>query len=75
RVFYSGGEAVWRRIRAQTCWTTWPQPIPCLSAIEWHAGKESSQPEKDMDEMRYIMSVVAIVVNSDEWHLTRDSGL
>uniref|UniRef100_A0A5K3FMF5 Arginase n=1 Tax=Mesocestoides corti TaxID=53468 RepID=A0A5K3FMF5_MESCO len=57
--------AVWRRIRAQTCWTTWPQPIPCLSAIEWHAGKESSQPEKDMDEMRYIMSVVAIVEDLD----------
>uniref|UniRef100_A0A5K3G547 Envelope glycoprotein n=1 Tax=Mesocestoides corti TaxID=53468 RepID=A0A5K3G547_MESCO len=52
------GEAVWRRIRAQTCWTTWPQPIPCLSAIQWHARKISSQPEKDMDEMQYIMSGV-----------------
>uniref|UniRef100_A0A5K3FFI7 Envelope glycoprotein n=1 Tax=Mesocestoides corti TaxID=53468 RepID=A0A5K3FFI7_MESCO len=50
---------VWRRIRAQTSWTTWPQPIPCLSAIQWHAGKEGSQPEKDMDKMQYIMSGVA----------------
>uniref|UniRef100_A0A5K3G1V3 Polyprotein n=1 Tax=Mesocestoides corti TaxID=53468 RepID=A0A5K3G1V3_MESCO len=50
---------------AQTCWTTWPQPIPCLSAIQWHAGKKGSQPEKDMDEMQYIMSGVACVVDSD----------
>uniref|UniRef100_A0A5K3G2D3 PPM-type phosphatase domain-containing protein n=1 Tax=Mesocestoides corti TaxID=53468 RepID=A0A5K3G2D3_MESCO len=49
----------------QTCWTTWPQPIPCLSAIQWHARKESSQPEKDMDEMQYIMSGVASEVDSD----------
>uniref|UniRef100_A0A5K3FFN5 Uncharacterized protein n=1 Tax=Mesocestoides corti TaxID=53468 RepID=A0A5K3FFN5_MESCO len=42
---------VWRRIRAQACWTTWPQPIPCLSAIQWHAGKEGSQPEKDTTEV------------------------
>uniref|UniRef100_A0A5K3EQC7 MYCB2 n=1 Tax=Mesocestoides corti TaxID=53468 RepID=A0A5K3EQC7_MESCO len=41
---------LWRRFRAQTCCTTWPQPIPCLSAIEWHAGKKGSQPEKDMTE-------------------------
>uniref|UniRef100_A0A5K3EIV4 Uncharacterized protein n=1 Tax=Mesocestoides corti TaxID=53468 RepID=A0A5K3EIV4_MESCO len=38
--------------RAQTCWTTWPQPIPCLSPIQWHAGKEGSQPERGMDEMQ-----------------------
>uniref|UniRef100_A0A5K3ELA9 Secreted protein n=1 Tax=Mesocestoides corti TaxID=53468 RepID=A0A5K3ELA9_MESCO len=65
---------VWRRIRAQTCWTTWPQPIPCLSAIQWHAGKEGSQPEKDMDEMQYIMSGVATEVDSDGRRLTRVSG-
>uniref|UniRef100_A0A5K3FQ82 Secreted protein n=1 Tax=Mesocestoides corti TaxID=53468 RepID=A0A5K3FQ82_MESCO len=34
------------------CWTTWPQPILCLSAIQWHAGKEGSQPEKDSDGRR-----------------------
>uniref|UniRef100_A0A5K3FZB4 HELP domain-containing protein n=1 Tax=Mesocestoides corti TaxID=53468 RepID=A0A5K3FZB4_MESCO len=51
--------------RAQTCWTTWPQPLPDLSAIQWHAGKEGSQPERDMDEMQYIMSGVASVVDSD----------
>uniref|UniRef100_A0A5K3G143 Importin-11 n=1 Tax=Mesocestoides corti TaxID=53468 RepID=A0A5K3G143_MESCO len=63
--FTPWGEAVWRRIRAQTCWATWPQLIPCLSAIQWHAENEGSQPEKDMDEMQYIMSGVAIVVESD----------
>uniref|UniRef100_A0A5K3G356 Polyprotein n=1 Tax=Mesocestoides corti TaxID=53468 RepID=A0A5K3G356_MESCO len=72
--FNAEGEAVWRRIGAQTCWTTWPQPILCLSAIQWHAGKEGSQPEKDMDEMQYIMSGVASVVDSDERRLTRGSG-
>uniref|UniRef100_A0A5K3F5E3 Transposase n=1 Tax=Mesocestoides corti TaxID=53468 RepID=A0A5K3F5E3_MESCO len=46
------GYSTWRRIRAQTCWTTWPQPIPCLSAIQWHARKVSSKPEKDSDGMR-----------------------
>uniref|UniRef100_A0A5K3G040 GCV_T domain-containing protein n=1 Tax=Mesocestoides corti TaxID=53468 RepID=A0A5K3G040_MESCO len=65
---------VWRRIRAQTCWTTWPQLIPCLSAIQWHAGKEGSQPEKDMDEMQYIMSGMTSVVDSDGRRLTRGSG-
>uniref|UniRef100_A0A5K3FJG9 Late endosomal/lysosomal adaptor and MAPK and MTOR activator 5 n=1 Tax=Mesocestoides corti TaxID=53468 RepID=A0A5K3FJG9_MESCO len=49
----------------QTCWTTWPQPIPCLSAIEWHAGKKGSQPEKDTTEEQYIMSGVASAVDSD----------
>uniref|UniRef100_A0A5K3F742 RUN domain-containing protein n=1 Tax=Mesocestoides corti TaxID=53468 RepID=A0A5K3F742_MESCO len=65
---------VWRRIRAQTCWTTWQQPIPCLSAIQWHAEKISSQPQKDMDEMLYIMSGVASVADSDGRRLTRGSG-
>uniref|UniRef100_A0A5K3FUW3 ACB domain-containing protein n=1 Tax=Mesocestoides corti TaxID=53468 RepID=A0A5K3FUW3_MESCO len=27
----------------------------CVSAIQWHEGKEGSQPEKGMDEMQYIM--------------------
>uniref|UniRef100_A0A5K3G035 Phage terminase large subunit family protein n=1 Tax=Mesocestoides corti TaxID=53468 RepID=A0A5K3G035_MESCO len=63
--FTPKGEAVWRRIRAQTFWATWSQPTPCLSAIQWHAGKQGSQPEKDMDEMQYIMSGVASVVDSD----------
>uniref|UniRef100_A0A5K3FDH1 Cyclic nucleotide-binding domain-containing protein n=1 Tax=Mesocestoides corti TaxID=53468 RepID=A0A5K3FDH1_MESCO len=65
----------WRRIRAQTCWTTWPQLIPCLPAIQWHAGKEGIQPEKDMDEMQYIISGVASVVDSDGRRLTCVSGL
>uniref|UniRef100_A0A5K3G2F8 Secreted protein n=1 Tax=Mesocestoides corti TaxID=53468 RepID=A0A5K3G2F8_MESCO len=56
---------VWRRIRAQTCWTTWPQPILCLSVIQWHAGKEGSQPEKDTTEEQYIMSGMTSVVDSD----------
>uniref|UniRef100_A0A5K3ESP6 Secreted protein n=1 Tax=Mesocestoides corti TaxID=53468 RepID=A0A5K3ESP6_MESCO len=47
-------KCVWRRIRAQTCWTTWTQPTPCLSAIQWHAGKEGSQPEKDSDGGRLM---------------------
>uniref|UniRef100_A0A5K3FU33 Uncharacterized protein n=1 Tax=Mesocestoides corti TaxID=53468 RepID=A0A5K3FU33_MESCO len=68
------GEAVWRRIRAQTCWTTRPQPIPCPSAIQWHAGKEGTQPEKEMDEMQYIMSGVASVVDSDGRHQIWGSG-
>uniref|UniRef100_A0A5K3ET81 Polyprotein n=1 Tax=Mesocestoides corti TaxID=53468 RepID=A0A5K3ET81_MESCO len=32
-----------------------------VSAIQRHAGKEGSQPEKDMDEMQYIISGVASV--------------
>uniref|UniRef100_A0A5K3G1J4 Ig-like domain-containing protein n=1 Tax=Mesocestoides corti TaxID=53468 RepID=A0A5K3G1J4_MESCO len=65
---------VWRRIRAQTCWTTWPQPIPCLSAIQWHAGMEGSQPEKDTTEEQYIMSGMTSVVDSDGRRLTCGSG-
>uniref|UniRef100_A0A5K3G4K1 Uncharacterized protein n=1 Tax=Mesocestoides corti TaxID=53468 RepID=A0A5K3G4K1_MESCO len=49
---------------AQTCWTTWPQPIPCLSVFQWHARKISSQPEKDTTEVQYIMSGVGSVVDS-----------
>uniref|UniRef100_A0A5K3FZ85 Polyprotein n=1 Tax=Mesocestoides corti TaxID=53468 RepID=A0A5K3FZ85_MESCO len=70
----SKGEAVWRRIRAQTCWTTWPQPIPCLSAFQWHAREISSQPEKDTTEVQYIMGGVASVADSDGRRLTRGSG-
>uniref|UniRef100_A0A5K3ELM5 Late endosomal/lysosomal adaptor and MAPK and MTOR activator 5 n=1 Tax=Mesocestoides corti TaxID=53468 RepID=A0A5K3ELM5_MESCO len=66
---------VWRRIRAQTCCTTWQQPIPCLSAIQWYAGKEGSQPEKDTTEEQHIISGVASVVDSDGRRLTRSSGL
>uniref|UniRef100_A0A5K3EYT6 Cyclic nucleotide-binding domain-containing protein n=1 Tax=Mesocestoides corti TaxID=53468 RepID=A0A5K3EYT6_MESCO len=65
---------LWRRIRAKTCWITWTQPILCLSAFQWHARKISSQPEKDMDEMQYIMSGVASLVDSDGRRLTRGSG-
>uniref|UniRef100_A0A5K3G2M2 Secreted protein n=1 Tax=Mesocestoides corti TaxID=53468 RepID=A0A5K3G2M2_MESCO len=65
---------MWRRIWAQTCWTTWLQPIPCLSAIQWHARKEGSQPEKDMDEKQYIMSGMTSVLDSDGRCLTRGSG-
>uniref|UniRef100_A0A5K3FY99 YD repeat-containing protein n=1 Tax=Mesocestoides corti TaxID=53468 RepID=A0A5K3FY99_MESCO len=56
-------------------WTTWPQPIPCLSAFQWHARKISSQPEKDTTEVQYTMSGVASVVDSDGRRLTRGSGL
>uniref|UniRef100_A0A5K3EKE6 Lipoprotein n=1 Tax=Mesocestoides corti TaxID=53468 RepID=A0A5K3EKE6_MESCO len=65
---------VWRRIRAQTYWTTWPQPILCPSAFQWHARKIGSQPEKDTTEVQYIMSGVASVVDSDGRRLTRGSG-
>uniref|UniRef100_A0A5K3F2D4 Ig-like domain-containing protein n=1 Tax=Mesocestoides corti TaxID=53468 RepID=A0A5K3F2D4_MESCO len=73
--YWGSGILQCRPIRAQTCWTTWPQPIPCLSAIQWHAGKEGSQPEKGMDEMQYIMSGVASVADSDGRRLTCVSGL
>uniref|UniRef100_A0A5K3F2F6 Envelope glycoprotein n=1 Tax=Mesocestoides corti TaxID=53468 RepID=A0A5K3F2F6_MESCO len=57
---------------AQTCWTTWPQPIPCLSAIQWHGGKEGSQPEKDMDEEQYIMSgMTSLGSGILQWQRTR----
>uniref|UniRef100_A0A5K3FZY0 Zf-RVT domain-containing protein n=1 Tax=Mesocestoides corti TaxID=53468 RepID=A0A5K3FZY0_MESCO len=36
----------WRRVRAQTYWTTWPQLIPCLSAIQWHAGRKAANQGK-----------------------------
>uniref|UniRef100_A0A5K3ERZ2 Ig-like domain-containing protein n=1 Tax=Mesocestoides corti TaxID=53468 RepID=A0A5K3ERZ2_MESCO len=62
-----------RRIRAQTCWTTWPQPILCLSVFQWHARKISSQPEKDTTEEQYIMNGLASVVYSDERRLTCES--
>uniref|UniRef100_A0A5K3EL42 SURF1-like protein n=1 Tax=Mesocestoides corti TaxID=53468 RepID=A0A5K3EL42_MESCO len=67
--------ALWRRIRAQTYWTTWPQPILCLSAFQWHARKISSQPEKDTNEEQYIMGCVASVKDSDGRSLTCGSGL
>ncbi|VDD77134.1 unnamed protein product [Mesocestoides corti] len=59
-----------RRIWAQTFWTTWPQPILCLSAFQWHAGKISSQPEKDTNEVQCIMNGVASVEDSDGRRLT-----
>uniref|UniRef100_A0A5K3FCQ1 Secreted protein n=1 Tax=Mesocestoides corti TaxID=53468 RepID=A0A5K3FCQ1_MESCO len=46
-----------------------------VSAIQWHAVKEGSQPEKDMDEMQYIMSGVASVADSDGRRLTSTSLL
>uniref|UniRef100_A0A5K3G5I4 Uncharacterized protein n=1 Tax=Mesocestoides corti TaxID=53468 RepID=A0A5K3G5I4_MESCO len=49
----SSGILQWRRIRAKTCWTTWPQPILCLSVFQWHARKVSSQTEKDTMEVQY----------------------
>uniref|UniRef100_A0A5K3FBD3 Ig-like domain-containing protein n=1 Tax=Mesocestoides corti TaxID=53468 RepID=A0A5K3FBD3_MESCO len=66
---------MWRRIRALTYWTTWPQPILCLSAFQWLARKVSSQPEKGTNEEQYIMSGVASVVDSDGRRLTCSSGL
>uniref|UniRef100_A0A5K3FPT8 Capsid protein n=1 Tax=Mesocestoides corti TaxID=53468 RepID=A0A5K3FPT8_MESCO len=62
----------WRQIRAQTYWTTWPQPILCRSVFQWHARKINSQPEKDMTEVQYIMSGVASVADSDGRALTCD---
>uniref|UniRef100_A0A5K3EKU9 Uncharacterized protein n=1 Tax=Mesocestoides corti TaxID=53468 RepID=A0A5K3EKU9_MESCO len=56
----------WRRIRVQTCWTTWPKPILCLSAFQWHAREISSQPEKDTTEVQYIMSGVPSVEDTDK---------
>uniref|UniRef100_A0A5K3FK82 Uncharacterized protein n=1 Tax=Mesocestoides corti TaxID=53468 RepID=A0A5K3FK82_MESCO len=56
---------MWRRIRAQTYWNTWPQPVLCLSAFQWHASKISSRRKKDTTEMQYIMGGVATVVDSD----------
>uniref|UniRef100_A0A5K3F6R2 Late endosomal/lysosomal adaptor and MAPK and MTOR activator 5 n=1 Tax=Mesocestoides corti TaxID=53468 RepID=A0A5K3F6R2_MESCO len=66
---------VWRRIGAQTYWTTWPQPILCPSALQWHARKTSSQPEKDTNEEQYILSSMATVVDSDGRRLMCGSGL
>uniref|UniRef100_A0A5K3EUV9 Secreted protein n=1 Tax=Mesocestoides corti TaxID=53468 RepID=A0A5K3EUV9_MESCO len=65
---------VWRRIRAQTYWTTWPQPILCLYAFQWHARKVSCQPEKGTTEEQYMMSRVASIVDSDGRRLTRGTG-
>uniref|UniRef100_A0A5K3F772 RING-type E3 ubiquitin transferase n=1 Tax=Mesocestoides corti TaxID=53468 RepID=A0A5K3F772_MESCO len=58
----------------QQCKEPSQKPIPCLTAIQWHGGKEGSQLETDMDEMQYIMSGVASVVDSDGRCLTRGSG-
>uniref|UniRef100_A0A5K3F3A2 DUF1559 domain-containing protein n=1 Tax=Mesocestoides corti TaxID=53468 RepID=A0A5K3F3A2_MESCO len=49
----------------QQCGEPIRKPIPCLSAIQWHAGKEGSQPEKDATKEQYIMSGVASAVDSD----------
>uniref|UniRef100_A0A5K3FJU8 Transposable element protein n=1 Tax=Mesocestoides corti TaxID=53468 RepID=A0A5K3FJU8_MESCO len=54
---------------------TWPRLILCLSAFQWHVRKISSQPEKDMTEVLYIMGDMASVVDSDGMRLTCDSGL
>uniref|UniRef100_A0A5K3EPL7 Uncharacterized protein n=1 Tax=Mesocestoides corti TaxID=53468 RepID=A0A5K3EPL7_MESCO len=62
--FTPKGEAVWRRIRAQTYWTTWPQPILCLFAFQWHARKIGSHPEKDTNEEPYLMIGVSSLVHS-----------
>uniref|UniRef100_A0A5K3F7G0 SCP domain-containing protein n=1 Tax=Mesocestoides corti TaxID=53468 RepID=A0A5K3F7G0_MESCO len=72
--FTADGDAVWRRIRAQTYWTTWPQPIPCLSAIQW-ACEEVMKATRGRHEERYIMSGVAIVVYSHGRHLTWGSAM
>uniref|UniRef100_A0A5K3EVT9 Uncharacterized protein n=1 Tax=Mesocestoides corti TaxID=53468 RepID=A0A5K3EVT9_MESCO len=65
---------VLRRIRAQTYRTPWPQPILCLSAIQWHARKINSQPDKNTNEVQYLMSGVASVVDSGERRLMCGSG-
>uniref|UniRef100_A0A5K3FXU5 ABC transmembrane type-1 domain-containing protein n=1 Tax=Mesocestoides corti TaxID=53468 RepID=A0A5K3FXU5_MESCO len=53
----------------------WPQPALCLSAIQWHARKISSQSEKDTNEVQNIMSGVASVVDSDGRCLACGYGL
>uniref|UniRef100_A0A5K3FG27 Acyl-CoA dehydrogenase n=1 Tax=Mesocestoides corti TaxID=53468 RepID=A0A5K3FG27_MESCO len=50
------------------------QKLRTASLLRWYAGKEGSQPEKDMNEMQYIMSGVASLVDSDGRRLTRGSG-
>ncbi|VDD84431.1 unnamed protein product [Mesocestoides corti] len=76
QVYKSKGSGIlqWRRIRAQTCWTTWPQPILCRSAFQWRARKISSQPEKDTTEGQYIKSGLPSVVDSEARRLTCGSG-
>uniref|UniRef100_A0A5K3FR48 Zf-RVT domain-containing protein n=1 Tax=Mesocestoides corti TaxID=53468 RepID=A0A5K3FR48_MESCO len=49
----------------------WSQPILCPSAVQCHARKISSQPEKDTNEVQYIMSRV---VDSDGRCLACGSG-
>uniref|UniRef100_A0A5K3FIM5 Uncharacterized protein n=1 Tax=Mesocestoides corti TaxID=53468 RepID=A0A5K3FIM5_MESCO len=46
------------------------RPILCLSAFQWHSSKISDQPEKDKNEVQYIMSYVVSVVHSDGRSLT-----
>uniref|UniRef100_A0A5K3FAA4 Polyprotein n=1 Tax=Mesocestoides corti TaxID=53468 RepID=A0A5K3FAA4_MESCO len=65
---------VWRLIRTQTCWTTLPQPVLCLSAFQWHAKMMSSQLEKDTNEVQYIMSGVDSVVDLEGRRLTCGSS-
>uniref|UniRef100_A0A5K3F2J6 Secreted protein n=1 Tax=Mesocestoides corti TaxID=53468 RepID=A0A5K3F2J6_MESCO len=59
---------------AQTCWTTLPQPILCLSVFQWRARKITSQPEKYTTELQYIMSGVASLMDSGGRRLTCGSG-
>uniref|UniRef100_A0A5K3FJI2 Uncharacterized protein n=1 Tax=Mesocestoides corti TaxID=53468 RepID=A0A5K3FJI2_MESCO len=40
--------------------------ILCLSAVQWQARKISSQPEKDTNEMQYLLSGASSVVHSHE---------
>uniref|UniRef100_A0A5K3FYS0 Transmembrane protein n=1 Tax=Mesocestoides corti TaxID=53468 RepID=A0A5K3FYS0_MESCO len=69
------GNVRWTRLRAQTNWTTWPQPILCLSAFQWHSRRIGSKPENDTNGVQYIMSGVASVVDSDGRRLTCGSVL
>uniref|UniRef100_A0A5K3EZN0 Uncharacterized protein n=1 Tax=Mesocestoides corti TaxID=53468 RepID=A0A5K3EZN0_MESCO len=73
--FTPEGETVWRRIKAQTYWTTWPQTMLCFYAFQWHARMVSSQLETDISDEQYILGGMAKVVDSDGWRLTCCSGL
>uniref|UniRef100_A0A5K3FJZ1 Ovule protein n=1 Tax=Mesocestoides corti TaxID=53468 RepID=A0A5K3FJZ1_MESCO len=52
-------------VNHQRCKEPSQKPILCLFVFQWHARKISSQPEKDTNEVQYIISGVASVVDLD----------
>uniref|UniRef100_A0A5K3F6V8 Pirin n=1 Tax=Mesocestoides corti TaxID=53468 RepID=A0A5K3F6V8_MESCO len=51
------------------------QKLRTASFLGWHVRKTGSQPEKNTNEVQYIMSGVVSVADSDGRHLTREPGL